>query len=216
MILLYLTQILTNRILLWLLTEFKSINKPQINNLNQFRPWDLFLFLFHDALMPSYSFLVENHARAGVQTFGKFRWARPSAESDEDSEAILLVRWAGAWSACYGRGAKQCFWQQFGGTKAGDGRNYWKHDLEEEAGSESHKCKYLTLFWVGVDQVLTQTGLQGSRPQLTQPEGSALGGQPVWTVGQCNGHTHGALVPPSLGDLCISWSSFVRPVSSYP
>lgn len=73
MILLYLTQILTNHILLWLLTGFKAINKSQINNVNKFRPWDLFIFLFHDALMPAYSFLVENHPRGGVQAFGKLR-----------------------------------------------------------------------------------------------------------------------------------------------
>lgn len=57
MILLYFTWILTDHILLWPLTEFKSIDKSQISNVNLFRPWeDLFIFLFHHALMPVYSF----------------------------------------------------------------------------------------------------------------------------------------------------------------
>lgn len=95
-------------------------------------------------------------------------------------------------------------------------RNYWRHDLEEEAGSHWHKCKYLILFWASMDQVWRQTGLQGSHPHSTQHEHRAPGRQSVWAVKQCDGHTHGALVPSSLGEHCISCSSFVRPMSAYP
>lgn len=69
-------------------------------------------------------------------------------EGDEDSEAILTVRLAGAQFAYYRRRQSSLPGSSLEGKKLEmvDRRNYCKCDLEEEVDSQHHKYKYLILF----------------------------------------------------------------------
>lgn len=119
--------------------------------------------------------------------------------------------WAPAWRVLGKRGravSLAAAWREMWSRM-----NYWKHGLQEEGRSQSHKCKDLILFWASMGQVWTQTGGTGRHPQWAQPECSNMTSP---AVKQYDGwRTRRVLLLSFLHELWILCSSFITPMSDY-